>query len=77
MSTILFDTIWYLKEIWIFETKFIFGNYLIEKKIAKKIRLDYLEEDIEKVFVGRRDKKLIDSIFSPEDLKDVLKRELL
>ena len=75
-STIIFDAIPYMKEIWILETKFVFGEYLVEKGLAKKIRIEHLESDIKKSAPGIVDHELVKYVFSEEKLKNVLQREL-
>lgn|GEM_PF-2476537 len=74
-STVIFELLPYMKEIWIFETKFIFWDCLVEEGIAKKIRLHNIKEDIAKSS-NMPDEKTINSFFSKESLKDVLEKEL-
>lgn len=74
-STLIFELLPYLKETWIFETKFIFWDCLVEKGIANKIRLQHIKEDIEKSR-NRIDKTIVNSFFSKESLKKVLGQEL-
>jgi hypothetical protein len=74
-STVIFDLLPYLKEIWILETKFVLWDCLVEKGIANKIRLQYIKEDIENC-KNRIDKKIVDCFFSKESIKEVLEREL-
>lgn len=74
-STLIFELFPYLKETWIFETKFIFWDCLVEKGIANKIRLNHLKEDIGKSY-NRIDKTTAEKLFAQESLKEVLEREL-
>ena len=64
-----------MKETWIFETKFVFWDCLVEKGIANKIRLQHIKEDIGNCR-NRINKKTVDSIFSKESLKNVIKKEV-
>ena len=75
-STIIFESLPYLKVIWILETKFVFREYLVEKGIAKKIRLEHLEEDIQRPISRVIDQKLVDFVFSRDPLSSVLMREI-
>jgi len=75
-STIIFDLFPYMKETWLFETKFIFWEELVEQGIAKRIRLEHLEEDINRPVSREINQELVDYVFSRDDLKDVLRREL-
>lgn len=74
-STLIFDLLPYMKETWIFETKFVFWDCLVEKGIANKIRLQHLKEDIENSR-NRINEKTVDKIFSKESLRNVLKKEV-
>lgn len=74
-STVIFDLLPYLKEIWILETKFVFWDCLVEKGVANKIRLHHLKEDISKSN-NIPDEKTVNSFFSGESLNNVLEREL-
>jgi len=75
-STVMFELFPYMKETWLLDTKFVYAEDLVKMGIAKFIRLDHLNEDIDHV-APKIDWEMVNRVNSQEALRNVLRQELI